>query len=39
VPGYKYEFDTERLQATFTDDSRHAQSTENIPTWTESAAR
>ncbi len=37
VQGYKYEFETERLQARFSDDSRYALSTEDIPTWTESA--
>ena len=37
VQGYKYEFETERLQAKFSDSSRYALSTEHIPTWTESA--
>jgi type III restriction enzyme len=37
VQGYKYEFETERLQARFTEDSLYALSTEHIPTWTESA--
>jgi type III restriction enzyme len=37
VQGYKYEFDTERLQPRFTDDSRYALSTEHIPTWVENA--
>jgi len=37
VQGYKHEFSTERLQARFTNDSRYALSTEQIPTWVESA--